>query len=233
MVRSIPIESLRHKLIVSVQAPEAHALRDTHVIAQMAVAAVNGGAAAIRCGGVGGIPDIEAVRRVVNLPVIGLTKKGHEGVFITPTLAAVGAVMDAGADIVAFDGTGRKRPDGSSVQEIVAAIHARGRLAMADVSTCAEGVAAHAAGVDIIGTTLAGYTDYTEYTEGPALELVAQLHRALPDAFLIAEGRYASPELCAEALARGASTVVVGTAITDVTAITQVFGKAFAPGSAT
>lgn len=228
MKRLTSIDALKHKLIVSVQAPEGHALRDSYVIARMAAAAVDGGAAAIRCGGAGGIADIEAVRSIVDVPIIGLTKQGNEGVFITPSLAEVKAVMDAGADIVAFDGTRRDRRDGSSIADAVRIIREQGRFSMADVSTCAEGIAAHAAGVDIIGTTLAGYTEYTPYTDGPDLDLVSELRRQLPDAFLIAEGRYTSPELCAAALANGASTVVVGTAITDVMAITRTFAASFA-----
>lgn len=217
------IDVLKNKLIVSAQASQGHALRDSYVMARMAAAAVDGGAVAIRCGGVGGIEDIRAIRAAVNAPIIGLTKEGAEGVFITPSQAAVNAVIDAGADIVAFDGTGRQRRDGSGMQDAIQLIRDRDRFSMADVSTCAEGTAAYEVGADIISTTLAGYTDYTVKTTEPDLALLTELRRDLPDAFLVAEGRYSSPDLCAKALAGGASCVVVGTAITDVTAMTRDF----------
>lgn len=59
------------KLIVSCQAGHGHALRDTGTIERMARAAVDGGAVAIRCGGVGGTPDVAAVVSAVKVPVIG------------------------------------------------------------------------------------------------------------------------------------------------------------------
>lgn len=215
--------NLKDQLIVSVQAGQGHALRDSYVIARMAAAAVDGGAAAIRCGGVGGIEDIRAVRAAVEVPVVGLTKQGTEGVFITPTQADVEGVMDAGADIVAFDATGRTRQDGTGMVDAIQLIRERNRVSMADISTLAEGEAAHKAGVDMISTTLAGYTEHTTKTPEPDLALVADLRRELPDAFLVAEGRYGTPVLCREALKNGASTVVVGTGITDVTAVTRTF----------
>ena len=79
-------------LIVSAQAPDGHPLRDTHTIAHLAAAAVAGGATAIRCGGYGGLEDIRAVAEKVNVPVIGLTKEGATGVYITPTVASARAV---------------------------------------------------------------------------------------------------------------------------------------------
>ena len=89
------------KLIVSCQAGHGHALRDTGTIERMARAAVDGGAVAIRCGGVGGTPDVAAVVSAVKVPVIGLTKIGSEGVFITPTRESALEVVDSGAQIVA------------------------------------------------------------------------------------------------------------------------------------
>lgn len=214
------------RLIVSCQAGPGHPLRHSAVIARLAQAAVAGGAVAIRCGGVGGVPDVVAVRAVVEVPVIGLTKDGRTGVYITPTVAAARAVVHAGADVVAVDATARPRPDGCSFRDTVDAVHDLGALVMADVSTVDEGVAAAADGADLVATTLSGYTDGGPRSDGPDLDLVASLRRALPDAPLIAEGRYHTPELAAAALAAGATSVVVGTAITDPSAITARFAAA-------
>lgn len=192
----------------------------------MARAAQDGGAVAIRCGGVGGIADIAAVAAAVEVPLIGLTKEGNEGVFITPTVASALAVLAVGAVVVAADGTDRPRPDGSSVEQIAEAVHAAGGLLMADVSTLSEGVSAYAAGADLIATTLAGYTPYSTPGPAPDLSLLTELRRALPGAPLVAEGRYHTPDEAAAAIAAGATSVVVGTAITDPAWITRTFATA-------
>ncbi|BCY09862.1 N-acetylmannosamine-6-phosphate 2-epimerase [Actinoplanes sp. L3-i22] len=211
------------KLIVSCQAGPGHPLRDTPTIVRMAQAAVLGGARAIRCGGAGGLDDVRAVAAAVDVPVIGLTKRGREGVFITPTVADALAVLRAGATIVAADGTTRPRPDGALFVRTVEAVHAEGGLVMADVSTEAEGLAAAEAGADLIATTLSGYTPASPVRSGPDLDLVAALARALPSAVVVAEGRYHQPAQVRAALAAGASSVVVGTAITDPAWITGRF----------
>ncbi|MFI6517698.1 N-acetylmannosamine-6-phosphate 2-epimerase [Spirillospora sp. NPDC050679] len=216
------------RLIVSCQAGHGHPLRDTAALTRMARAAVGGGAAAIRCGGVGGLPDVAAIVDTVDVPVIGLTKDGADGVFITPTVAAARAVAEAGAAVVAADATSRPRPDGRPLKDSVAAVHDAGALFMADVATLAEGVAAVEAGADMVATTLSGYTLPGPPAQGPDLDLVRALRDELPDALLIAEGRYHSPELAAAALRAGATSVVVGTAITDPRWITSRFAAALA-----
>ena len=92
------IESLQGKLIVSCQAYMGEPLRHPETMAQMARAAELGGAAAIRCQG---LSDIAAIKGRVEVPVIGLWKEGHEGVYITPTLRHARACIAAGADVVA------------------------------------------------------------------------------------------------------------------------------------
>ncbi len=223
------LDKLRGHLIVSVQAADGHAQRNSLVISRLALAAVNGGSVAIRCGGVGGIKDIRAVRELVDVPIIGLTKRGSNGVYITPTIDDARAILHAGAEIVAFDGTRRPRPDGSTLVDMVEAIHEQRGYAMADISTVDEGQDAYHAGCDIIGTTLAGYTPYSQHMPTPNIRLVELLREQLPKAaFIVAEGRYATPEQCKEALSKGATSVVVGTAITDITATTHKFVAAIA-----
>lgn len=217
------------KLIVSCQAPAGHALRDTAALTRMARAAVDGGAAAIRCGGVGGIEDVRAVAAAVGVPVIGLTKDGTKGVYITPTVAAALSVAAAGAHVVAADATRRPRPDGHRFAATVAAVHYAGRLVMADVATLEEGLLAAADEADLIATTLSGYAGRPlDDDEGPDLALVTALRERLPRAVIVAEGRYHSPEQAAAALRAGATSVVVGTAITDPAWITSTFARAMA-----
>ncbi|MFI0356986.1 N-acetylmannosamine-6-phosphate 2-epimerase [Actinomadura sp. 9N407] len=221
---------VRGRLIVSCQASQGHPLRDTAALTRSARAAVAGGAAAIRCGGVGGIPDVTAIAAAVNVPVIGLTKDGTDGVFITPTVAAVRAVAGVGAEVVAADATFRPRPDGLPLAASIAAVHDAGALFMADVATLEEGVAAAEAGADIVATTLAGYTGPGPIPDGPDLDLVHALRDRLPDALIIAEGRYHFPATAAAAIEAGATSVVVGTAITDPQWITSRFAAALTPG---
>lgn len=213
------LETLRAGLIVSCQAYPGEAMRDPRTMAQIAQAALVGGAAGIR---VQGIDDIEAVADL-QVPVIGLWKDGDGDVFITPTLEHAKAVADAGADVIAIDGTRRPRPDGLSLSETIGGIRRHtDALIMADCGSLDDALAAEAAGADILGTTLAGYTSERPKTAGPDLGLIGQLaaHCTLP---IIAEGRIHTPAAAADAAAAGAFAVCVGTAITHPATITSWF----------
>lgn len=214
------LRRLRGGLVVSCQAPPGDPLHGPTFMAAMARAAVAGGAVGIRAEGP---PDVRAVRQAVDVPVVGLWKQGATGVYITPTVDHARAVAEAGAQIVAIDATGRPRPDGSTMPEVVAGLRRTNHcLVMADVSTAAEGVAAAAAGADLVATTLAGYTPYSRQGPGPDLELVAAL-AARVEVPVVAEGRIATPQEARAALDAGAWTVVVGGAITRPQLITARF----------
>ncbi|ATG55551.1 N-acetylmannosamine-6-phosphate 2-epimerase [Brachybacterium ginsengisoli] len=219
------VSALEGSLIVSCQAYPGEAMRDPRTMAQVAAAVVEGGAAAVRAQG---LEDIRQVAAAVEVPVIGIWKDGTEGVFITPTLEHCLAVIEAGADILALDGTARPRPDGRSFAETVAAVreHFDGPL-MADCDSVESALLAGELGVEIIGTTLAGYTDARPRTVGPDLELLEALAGRLPaTSALVAEGRIHSPAQAAAARATGAHAVVVGTAITHPTSLTRWFREA-------
>jgi N-acylglucosamine-6-phosphate 2-epimerase len=179
----------------------------------------------VRAGAVGiraeGLDDLTAVRKRIAEPLIGLWKDPTGELIITPTLKHALAVAATGADILALDGTGRQRPDGLSLAEVIEAVHRQTVcLVMADVSTFEEGVAAQAAGADAVATTLSGYTQYSRGSEVPDLGLVEALaSRLLVPVF--AEGRIGTPEDARRALDRGAWAVVVGTAITSPARITS------------
>lgn len=218
------LESLRSQLIVSCQAYPGEPMRDPRTTAQFAASAVIGGAAAVR---VQGLADIEHTRAAVEVPVIGLWKDGHDGVFITPTLRHALAVANAGAHVVAIDGTRRQRPDGLSLAATVAGIHAGSHaLVMADCGSLEDAAAAVEAGADLIGTTLAGYTGERAKTPGPDLDLLEQIAAAGLGKPLIAEGRIHTPVQARQALAAGAFAVVVGTAITHPATISGWFAAA-------
>lgn len=212
-------DELRGRLIVSCQAPPGDPMRETGTLVRLARSAAAGGGAAIRANE----PDVvAAVVAAVDLPVIGLWKDGETGVYITPTVRHALALVEAGAAVVAADATDRPRGDGSTFAELVTAVHAAGALVMADVATLAEGIAAAEQGADFVSTTLSGYVPGTPKQPGPDLTLVAGLAAAI-DVPVVAEGRINTPEDAAAAVARGAHSVVVGTAITAPTALTARF----------
>jgi N-acylglucosamine-6-phosphate 2-epimerase len=202
----------RGTLVVSCQAGPGNPLNSPATMALMARAAEAGGAGAIRANGP---EDIAAIRAVTSLPIIGLHKLGDPaGVFITPTYDAAVAVVAAGADLVALDGTLRPRPDGQRLDEQILRIHDElGVPVLADVDTLDAGLAARAAGADLVATTLSGYTTGGTPT-GPDVDLVAQLAAKL-DCPIIAEGRIRTSEDIRAVCAAGAYAVVVGTAITN------------------
>lgn len=225
------LESMRGGLVVSCQAYPGEPMLDPRTMAQIAQAAVAGGAVAIRGKG---LDDLRAMRPVVDVPIIGLVKIGDAGVYITPTLADCLAVAETGVEVVALDGTRRPRPDGLTLAETVAGLRAAHPevLVMADCGSVGDAEAALEAGVDILGTTLAGYSGERPKTEGPDWEVVDQVvtlaRRGGADVPVIVEGRVHSPAQAAEAIRRGAWAVCVGTAITHPTTITRWFADAVA-----
>ncbi|MFD8569335.1 N-acetylmannosamine-6-phosphate 2-epimerase [Streptomyces sp. NPDC059639] len=212
-------DTLTGRLVVSCQAPPGDAMRHTDTLVRMTRAAEDGGAAAVRVNG----PEVVAAAvAAVGLPVIGLWKDGDTGVFITPTVRHARALVEAGAAVVAADATARPRPDGSTFADLVTAVHEAGALVMADVSNLAEGIEAARQGADFVSTTLSGYVPGSPEQTAPDLRLVAELAAAVVVP-VVAEGRIATPAQAAEALAAGAASVVVGTAITAPTALTRLF----------
>ncbi|MBN2046811.1 MAG: N-acetylmannosamine-6-phosphate 2-epimerase [Anaerolineaceae bacterium] len=222
------LDTIHGKLIVSVQPAAYHAeldpMNDARVMAAMAQAVVQGGAAAIRANS----PEhIRAMREVIDLPIIGLYKFDLPGfeVRITPTLAHAEALAEAGADVIALDATARPHPEGLNAAELINLVkETTGLPVMADIATLREGLAAAKAGADLLSTTLSGYTSDSPQGNGPDFELVQQLVRAA-EIPVIAEGKIATPQQAAEMLRLGAWAVVVGSAITRPKNITEAFIK--------
>jgi N-acylglucosamine-6-phosphate 2-epimerase len=215
------LAAVRGRLIVSCQAQPHEPLHGAGHMAVMARAAVEGGAAAIRCESPA---DVAAIRAAVDVPLIGLWKRGETGVYITPGPEDAAAIAAAGADMIAVDATDRPRP--VPVPELVAHIRSRlGRPVLADVSTLAEGLAAEAAGADAVAPTLSGYTGAGPAPKEPDWELLRALLGEVKVP-VIMEGRIWTPAEAARALALGAWAVVVGSAITRPQLITARFAAA-------
>lgn len=216
------LHQIRNGLIVSCQALSHEPLYGAEIMARMAIAAEQGGAVAIRANTPA---DISAIRAAVDLPIIGLYKDEIPGypVYITPTIGHAKQVAAAGADIIALDATARPRPQPGTLADFIAAIHAETNcLVLADIATFEEGIAAGAAGADLVSTTMSGYTADSPHQPGPDLVLVQRLAAHL-DVPLLAEGRFKLPEEVKQALTLGATAVVVGGAITRPQQITRWF----------
>ncbi|MGL4389067.1 MAG: N-acetylmannosamine-6-phosphate 2-epimerase [Brevinema sp.] len=218
------IECLKGQLVVSCQALPHEPLHSSFIMSKMALAAFKGGAKGIRANTVA---DIEAIRKEVDLPIIGIIKEvyGHCPVFITPTMKEVKALADINVEIIAVDATRRPRPDGLStleflkkIREIFPHIKIMGDCAdLEDVKLVMDYC-------DFIGTTLYGYTEYTKDCDISAnnFEHMRQVI-AISSKPVIAEGKVNTPEKARFCLELGAWCVVVGGAITRPMEITERF----------
>lgn len=211
------LEKLKGKLIVSCQALEGEPLHRSEggVMVLMAKAALEAGAGGIRAEGVVDIGQIKA--RFKNVPIIGIIKRSYPNYasYITATMKEVDELVAVGSDIIALDATLQERGDGQTVNVFVKQIKTKypEQLLMADISTLEEGLNAAEIGFDLIGTTMNGYTPYTETQTEVNFELMKNLveQTKIP---IVAEGKIHTPEDLAKAFDQGVFTAVVGGAIT-------------------
>ncbi len=209
------IAQIKDKLIVSCQALPEEPLHSSFIMGRMALAATMAGAGGIRANTV---EDIEEIRKNTDLPIIGIIKKVYEDephVYITPTMAEVDALVACGCEIIAMDATKRTRPGNKELKDFFQEVRAKypDQLFMADCSSYEEGMAAAEMGFDFIGTTLAGYTEYTKGMSVPPYTMIKKLiHESGKP--VIAEGNISTPEMLRHAMDMGSWAVVVGSAIT-------------------
>lgn len=221
------VESLKGKLIVSCQALPHEPLHSSFIMGRMALAAKEGGAYGIRANTK---EDIMEIRHNADLPIIGIVKRDYADskVYITPTMKEVDELIEAKAEIIALDATGRLRPGNVTLDGFFRQAKEKypAQLWMADCSTVEEALYADELGFDFIGTTMVGYT---EESEGDRIEeddfrilreIIAKAkHR------VIAEGNINTPEKVKRVIELGAYSVVVGSAITRPQLITKEFSK--------
>ncbi|MDO4594485.1 MAG: N-acetylmannosamine-6-phosphate 2-epimerase [Tissierellia bacterium] len=213
-------------LIVSCQALEDEPLHSSFIMSKMAKAAFEGGACGIRANS---IEDIEAIKKEVDLPIIGIIKKNYENsdVYITATMDEVDKLVDCGVDIIAMDATFSKRV-GDDIDEFFRKIKKKypDQLFMADCSTIDEMKNASKLGFDFIGTTLIGYTkqsrdlkvDYDDF------KIIREALKEI-DTPIIAEGNIDTPKKAKRVKELGVHAVVVGSAITRPQLITKKFSE--------
>jgi N-acylglucosamine-6-phosphate 2-epimerase len=218
------LDRIKNKIIVSVQAANDEPLYKEECIIAMMHSVVIGGAGGLR---VAGVRDVKNAKKLFDIPVIGITKPDklpqnwQEVVYITPSIEDAKSLIDAGADIIAFDGTLRKRENTSS--EIIKYIKSFNRIAMADIATFEEGLQCEKLGADILSTTLSGYTkESLTDSDEPDFDLLEKLvkNTKLP---VILEGKIWEPRQVQKAFELGAHSVVIGSAITRPQLITKRF----------
>ncbi|MDI1817889.1 N-acetylmannosamine-6-phosphate 2-epimerase [Staphylococcus aureus] len=215
---------LPHGLIVSCQALPDEPLHSSFIMSKMALAAYEGGAVGIRANTK---EDILAIKETVDLPVIGIVKRDydHLDVFITATSKEVDELIESQCEVIALDATLQQRPK-ETLDELVSYIrtHAPNVEIMADIATVEEAKNAARLGFDYIGTTLHGYTSYTQ---GQLLyqndfQFLKDVLQSV-DAKVIAEGNVITPDMYKRVMDLGVHCSVVGGAITRPKEITKRF----------
>lgn len=218
------LNEIRGRLVVSCQALEHEPLHSSYIMSKMALAAQEGGAAGIRANTQ---KDILAIKAEVDLPVIGIVKRNYpdSSVFITATRKEIDELLASGCDMIAMDATSRKRPNHTTLKELVDYTRKKKKIPMmADISTIKEAQQAEKLGFDCVSTTLYGYTEETNgrklYENDFAFLKEVLAHVTIP---VIAEGNILTPQMAEKALAYGAYSLVVGSAITRPQHITARF----------
>ncbi|MBV2546028.1 N-acetylmannosamine-6-phosphate 2-epimerase [Staphylococcus aureus] len=215
---------LPHGLIVSCQALPDEPLHSSFIMSKMALAAYEGGAVGIRANTK---EDILAIKETVDLPVIGIVKRDYDrsDVFITATSKEVDELIESQCEVIALDATLQQRPK-ETLDELVSYIrtHAPNIEIMADIATVEEAKNAARLGFDYIGTTLHGYTSYTQ---GQLLyqndfQFLKDVLQSV-DAKVIAEGNVITPDMYKRVMDLGVHCSVVGGAITRPKEITKRF----------
>lgn len=219
-------EKIKGGLIVSCQALNDEPMHGAFIMGRFAKAAKEGGAVGIRANTV---EDILEIKKVVDLPIIGIIKREYDGsdVYITPTMKEVDELQSVGVDIMAVDATKRLRPNGETLEEFVGLIRRNYPeiLLMADTSDFDEMKRAEELGFDFIGTTMRGYTEYTKGISIPDFDLIAKAALTLKTP-IIAEGGIWEPWQLKKVFESGAFSAVIGGAITRPQNITKRFVEA-------
>ena len=218
------LSQLKHGIIVSCQMEKHAPCYSDEIVELMAKATLWGGAVGLR---LNGIENIKKIRSFTEVPIIGLVKVFREDseVFMTPSMQYVDAVIEAGANIVAIDGTSRLI-DGVPANHIIKEIKNKYSeiLVFADVRNIEDALESIKLGADIVAPTFYRFDKNAKSTDLPDWEMFAHMCQVVKDrAIVMMEGKVWSPDDAIKAFHYGAYSVVVGSAITRPHLITQRF----------
>jgi putative N-acetylmannosamine-6-phosphate epimerase/predicted NBD/HSP70 family sugar kinase len=159
------------------------------------------------------------MKSAVGGTIVGLIKRRYPAseAYITPTAKEVTALLESPCEVIALDGTQRRRPR-ESLFELIRMIHDGGRLALADCDSVASAIHAVEAGADLIATTLVppqrGPLVGQHVEDAPNLDALRDMV-ATTKSPCVAEGRFTEPWQVEAALRIGAVGVAIGGALND------------------
>ena len=225
MIKDKILEKIKGKLIISSQAAKNEPLYNEIAMNAMIETIVTmGNIDVLRLAGERDIKNKKEKYKDA-VTIIGITKPDiipvnyKELVYITPTVKDALKIIQAGAEIIAFDCTKRNK----IAKDIINTIHDNNKLAMGDIGSFEDAKYAYNLGCDIISTTLSGYTKETENKPNtPDFELLEQCKNEFKIP-IIMEGKIWSKEEVKKAFDLGAHSVVIGSAVTRPHNIIQKF----------
>lgn len=209
------LNSLKGGLIVSCQIEKHAPCYHEDIVELMVKSAIWGGACGLR---LNGIENIQKIRKTTDLPIIGLVKvfSDETDIFMTPTMNEVRSVIEAGADIVAIDGTDRMIKDRKGY-DIIPDIKKEfpDTVIFADVRDEADALASLALGADIVAPTFYRFKKDAKSSDLPDWEMFAKMCQVCKDkGIVMMEGKIWTPDDAIRAFHYGAHSVVIGSAIT-------------------
>lgn len=229
MDKNLILNKIKNKIIVSSQAQKNEPLyNEIAMNALIETIVVLGKTDCLR---LAGARDVKNTKEKFgdSVVVIGITKPDtipvnyKELVYITPNIEDANSLIEAGADIIAFDATKRERK--TSVLELINFIHSKNKMAMADIAEFNEAKEAYELGADIISTTLSGYTKNTENTpDTPDFNLLQKCVKELKCPIIL-EGKTKDYKDVKHAFELGAYAVVIGSMVTRPHKIIEEFKK--------
>ena len=229
MDKNLILNKIKNKIIVSSQAQKNEPLyNEIAMNALIETIVVLGKTDCLR---LAGARDVKNTKEKFgdSVVVIGITKPDiipvnyKELVYITPNIEDANSLIEAGADIIAFDATKRERK--TSVLELINFIHSKNKMAMADIAEFNEAKEAYELGADIISTTLSGYTKNTENTpDTPDFNLLQKCVKELKCPIIL-EGKTKDYKDVKHAFELGAYAVVIGSMVTSPHKIIEEFKK--------
>lgn len=229
MDKNLILNKIKNKIIVSSQAQKNEPLyNEIAMNALIETIVVLGKTDCLR---LAGARDVKNTKEKFgdSVVVIGITKPDiipvnyKELVYITSNIEDANSLIEAGADIIAFDATKRERK--TSVLELINFIHSKNKMAMADIAEFNEAKEAYELGADIISTTLSGYTKNTENTpDTPDFNLLQKCVKELKCPIIL-EGKTKDYKDVKHAFELGAYAVVIGSMVTRPHKIIEEFKK--------